>query len=169
MMSKKNQAKQSVNDEAVQQDISEQAKKNQKITQDEIIATLELENKQLAEKAARAVADYQNLERRQREEQAQIVSFAQEQVFGSLLQPLHHLSLAAENLKNQGLDMVVAQFWQVLAEQGLEEIKPVGEVFDAAVMEAVAKEGEGETVLAVVTPGYKLHGRVLQPAKVKVG
>ena len=168
-MSKKSQTKQSLNDEVVKPDCVEQVNTSEKPTPDEMIVALELENKQLAEKAARAVADYQNLERRQREDQAQIVSFAQEQVFGSLLQPLHHLSLAAENLKNQGLDMVVAQFWQVLAEQGLEEIKPIGEVFDAAVMEAVTKEGDGETVLAVITPGYKLHGKVIQPAKVKVG
>ncbi len=133
------------------------------------VKKLQKENQALREQANRALADYQNLERRLRSERAATVEFARGEVFEALLQPLEHLDLAAKTLKDQGLDMVVKQFWDVLGEQGLSMITPVGEKFDAQTMEAVEKVGEGETVKEVVMPGFMLGTRCLRPAKVKVG
>lgn len=121
------------------------------------------------DQATRALADYQNLLRHQKEDQGKMVAVARSVIFESLLQPLTHLSLAAQNLNDQGLNMVVGQFWQTLHEQGLQEICPVGEKFDPARMEAIEKVGEGEVVKEVLTPGYQLGEQVLQVAKVKVG
>lgn len=135
----------------------------------DLIEKLEAEKAELKEKAARAVADYQNLWRRQKDEQGKMIQAARAITFGSLLQPLNHLALAAQNLDNQGLNMVVNQFWQTLNEQGLQEIKPLGEKFDPMSMEAIEKVGEGETVKEVLAPGYKLNEQVIQVAKVKVG
>ena len=133
------------------------------------IEILEVEKKELKEKAARAVADYQNLLRRQKDEQGKMVQAARAITFGSLLQPLNHLALAAQNLHDQGLNMVVDQFWQTLNEQGLQEIRPLGEKFNPETMEAIEKVGEGEEVKEVLAPGYKLNEQTLQVAKVKVG
>ncbi len=121
------------------------------------------------EQTARALADYQNLVRRQKEDQTQLIKAAQVLVFSSLLQPLTHLSLAAENLQDQGLNLVVEQFWQTLKDQGLQKMELEGGKFDPEKMEAVEKTGENEVVTEVITPGYLLHGQVLQVAKVKVG
>ena len=140
-----------------------------KPTPTEKLAVLQRENQLLREKAARAMADYQNLERRQREEKSKTLEYARETVFSSLLQPLEHLTLAANTLHDQGLDMVVAQFWQTLGEQGLVKLEPIGQAFDVATMEALEKVGDGETVQAVLSPGFTLNGRLLRPAKVKVG
>jgi molecular chaperone GrpE len=133
------------------------------------IEKLETEKIGLKEKAARAVADYQNLLRRQKDEQGKMVQAARTITFSSLLQPLNHLTLAAQNLDDQGLNIVVNQFWQTLNEQGLKEIKPVGEKFNPTIMEAIEKVGEGEEVKEVVCPGYELNGQIIQVAKVKVG
>ena len=130
---------------------------------------LRLENHALREQAARALADYQNLERRQREERTQTIEFAKQQVFADLLQPLEHLDLAAKSLKDQGLDMVVKQFWETLQDKGLTMTSPQGQAFDAQTMEAIEKVGDGETVQEVVAPGFMLGTHVLRPAKVKVG
>ncbi|MBQ6436815.1 nucleotide exchange factor GrpE [bacterium] len=136
---------------------------------DATLAALQAEVDALKEKAARAVADYQNLQRRQQEEQSRVVDYARITIFSSLLQPLEHLSLAAKALQDQGLDMVVKQFWTVLGEQGLEEISPLNQPFDANCMEAIQKVGEGNTVKEVLSPGYRLGKHVIQVAKVKVG
>ena len=133
------------------------------------VDSLRLENHALREQAARALADYQNLERRQREEKVQTIEYAKQQVFADLLQPPEHLVLAAKSLKDQGLDMVVKQFWATLQEKGLTMISPQGQKFDAQTMEAIEKVGEGETVQQVMSPGFKLGAHLLRPAKVKVG
>lgn len=143
--------------------------KNQVLDFEKEIEKLEAEKIELKEKAARAIADYQNLLRRQKDEQGKMVQAARVITFSSLLQPLNHLALAAQNLNDQGLNMVVSQFWQTLNEQGLQEIKPVGEKFNPATMEAIEKVGEGEEVKEVLAPGYKLGEQVIQVAKVKVG
>ncbi len=127
------------------------------------------EAQRCAEQAARALADYQNLLRRQKEEQGKMVQVARTVIFESLLQPLTHLSLAARNLNDQGLNMVINQFWQTLHEQGLKEVQPIGEKFNPETMEAMEKIGEGEMVKEVMSPGYMLGDQVIQVARVKVG
>lgn len=133
------------------------------------IETLQQENSHLADQAARALADYQNLVRRQQEDQAKMVEFCRVGIFEDLLKPLEHLSLAAANLKNEGLDMVIKQLWQTLEKQGLQEYRPQGEQFNPETMEVMTKAGDGETVLEVLSPGYKLNGHIIQVARVKVG
>ncbi len=129
----------------------------------------QLEAVKFQEQASRALADYQNLVRRQKEDQSKMAQVARMMIFASLLEPLRNLAFAAKSLDDQGLNMVIEQFWQVLGEQGLKEIKPMGEKFDPKTMEAVEKLGEGEIVQEVLTPGYSLGEQVLQVAKVKVG
>jgi molecular chaperone GrpE len=119
--------------------------------------------------ALRCQADYQNLIRRTQEDRIRLVKLATRGLVESLLQPLDHLSLASAELKDQGLDMVVNQLWKALSEEGLEEIKVMGQPFDPLTMEVVDKKGEGEVVQAVVRKGYRLHGEVIQHAKVIVG
>lgn len=130
---------------------------------------LQAENKKLQEQANRALADYQNLVRRQQEDRVKINAFAQGEIFTSLLQPLEHLSLAATSLNDEGLNLVVKQFWEVLQAQGLSEYRPLGEVFNPTTMEAIEKVGQGEKVVEVCFPGYLLNGKPLKVAKVKVG
>lgn len=133
------------------------------------LATLQTENQKLQEQANRALADYQNLVRRQQEDRANITAFAKGEIFTQFLQPLEHLSLAATSLNDEGLNLVVKQFWEVLQAQGLSEYRPLGEVFNPATMEAIEKVGKGEKVVEVCFPGYLLNGQTLKVAKVKVG
>ena len=124
---------------------------------------------QAHEREKRALADYQNLVRRNQEERVKLLRFANKDLVESLLQPLNHLSLAAEKISDQGLNMVVQDFWKVLQEAGLEEINPEGEKFDVTTMAVVEKTGEGDTVQKVVKRGYKLNEEVIQHAQVIVG
>lgn len=121
-----------------------------------------------SEREKRVLADYQNLVKRHQEDRTKIVKLANKSLVETLLAPLEHLSMAAEQIDDQGLNMVVRDFWQVLDEAGLEEIYPKGKKFDLEMMEVVDKEGDGETVAKVVKRGYKLNGQVIQHAKVVV-
>ncbi len=145
------------------------------------IEALEVELNLAKEKERRAVADYQNLVRRSGEERNRIAKLAALDVVEVMLEPLSHLSLASEQLNDQGLRMVVDQLWRKLNEIGLEEINPIGQPFDVNTMEAIldptikaedlAKKDEKNLthkVSKVVAKGYKLNGEVVRHAKVIV-
>lgn len=151
------------------------------------VEKLALELAGAKERERRAVADYQNLVRRSAEERVRVAKLAALDFVENLLEPLSHLSLASEQINDQGLKMVVDQLWQKLNEAGLEEINPIGQVFDVQTMEAIpdpenkekssiTKEAEpNETtsvrehkVIKVVAKGYRLGGEIIRHAKVIV-
>lgn len=152
-----------------QQDPSE---KKQEMTEVELLQE-KLTAAQESERRARA--DYQNLVRRNQEERALLIKLATKSFVADLLTPLSHLTLAAQQLKDQGLDMVMGQLWQTLENQGLKEINPLGQPFDIATMEVVDKEDgldeedKNVVVVKVVKTGYLLNGEVIEHAKVVMG
>ena len=77
-----------------------------------------------------------------------------------------------ESALKSGVEMVLRQTKDALAKMGVEEIDPQGQPFDAelhnAVMQGTADEGETGTVCMVLQKGYKLGGRVIRHAMVKV-
>lgn len=133
---------------------------------EEEILQLKEQLKLSEEREKRALADYQNLQRRTIEERMAFIKLANKDFCQILLQPLEHLSLAASNIKDQGLNMVVEQFWKELKDFGLEELDVLGKNFDLNTMEVVDKQGDGEKVSKVVRKGYKLNGEVIQHAQV---
>ena len=69
--------------------------------------------------------------------------------------------------------MVLASFHKVLEAEGVEEIDPLGQAFDATVAEAImampAAEGEESGIVKMVhEKGYKKGDKILRYAKVVV-
>lgn len=123
----------------------------------------------------RAVADYQNLERRVSEGRSELTNFMGAELIRKLLPVLDHLekSLAGASEKEsgwyKGVEMAVKEFKQVLESEGLEEISCEGE-FNPALHEAIdIRDGENNMILEIVKKGYNLNGKVLRPAQVVVG
>jgi len=128
------------------------------------------ELKDLEQRLKRALADYQNLERRVSEEKQMLGTMYTQIVIEKFLPVLDNLDNAQKHLKDQGIEMVLKQFKDVLTREGVEEIGAEGETFDPRNHEAVETvEGEKEgTVAKVLTKGYKIENRVVRPAKVVV-
>lgn len=135
----------------------------------EQIAQLTQELAEAKSREARAFADYQNLVRRSQQERMTLFKTAGKDFVEGILQPLEYLSVAAEQLNDKGLNMVLAQLWAALKQQGLEEIEVMGKPFDLTTMEAVETEAKGEKVTKIVRKGYTLNGEVIQFAKVVLG
>jgi molecular chaperone GrpE len=70
----------------------------------------------------------------------------------------------------KGVELVFAELVGALEKAGLERIDAIGKPFDPEEHEAVMQEGgDGEPVVGdVMRTGYRLKGRVLRPAMVKV-
>lgn len=124
----------------------------------------------LTNKWKRALADYQNLEKRVVAEKKEFAQFANASLLDKLLPVLDGLEKCHRYLKDRGLGLILDQLKKALESEGLEEIKAKGERFDPAKMDAVEMvKGEKNRVVEVILKGYKLNDQVLRPAKVKVG
>jgi molecular chaperone GrpE len=118
----------------------------------------------------RALADYQNAQKRQQQQQQFLAQMACVQLVKRLLPALDHLELAAAHLEDSGLQMVVNQFQDALAAEGIESIRAAGEEFDPNRMECVDQvPGTENMVIAEVARGYQTGDHIIRPAKVRVG
>jgi molecular chaperone GrpE len=128
----------------------------------------------------RVQADFENYRKRMLREQTALVERATEGLVLQLLPVLDSLDAALANVAasdneevgkvRKGLELVRSELLGALEKAGLSRVEAEGKPFDPNEHEAVMQEeGEGEPVVSeVVRPGYRLKGRVLRPAMVKV-
>lgn len=122
-------------------------------------------------------AEYENYRRRTQNQAAQRYADGRNDVIAALFPVGDNLERALlsctdENTK-QGLDMVLKAYKKVLEGEGIEEINPVGEPFDATYSEAImampAEDGEESGIVKqVYVKGYKKGEKVLRYAQVIV-
>lgn len=121
-------------------------------------------------KYLRALADYQNLEKRTQAEKQEIRKYAAEVTLTRLLPVLDTLTKTVEHLKDAGLELALKELYTALSEQGVEKIAVVGKPFDPHKMECIeVVPGNDNIVVEQILPGYRLHGKILRVAQVKVG
>lgn len=128
----------------------------------------ELEN--LKNQLKRALADYQNLEKRVAQDRSDWIKNANRDLLLRFLPTLDTLNLAQKHVDDEGLKLSVQQFLDALKSEGVQKIETIGAHFDPKTMEAVeVEEAEEGKVLEEIRAGYTLNGEVLRPAQVKVG
>src|SRR3989344_8788806 len=112
----------------------------------------------------RALADYQNLERRIDEERRLLSHLSSALVVEKLLPVLDNLESAQKHLKDEGLEIVTKQFKEVLVSEGVEEIVSEGSPFDPNLHEAteILESEKDGIVFKVLRKGYKINDKVLR-------
>lgn len=143
--------------------------KKQKRTGNKEIEELKGRVEEYEARYKRALADYQNLEKRTGEERSEWIRSSGRDILLRLLPVLDTLSLANKHVDNQGMKVTLQQFLDVLKAEGVVKIETVGKKFDPHLMEAVEMVGEGDDVIEEIREGYILHDRLLRPAQVRVG
>jgi molecular chaperone GrpE len=140
------------------------------------------EARENADRHLRLAAEMDNMRRRHRQEQADRLQYGNAELITRLLPVLDNFHRAldhapegiegpAEQLRN-GLLMVVKQFDDMLASEGVTPIEAEGKYFDPNLHQAVLAEPspdheEGQ-IISELQRGYTLHDRVLRPSMVKV-
>ena len=142
------------------------------------IASLTRERDDLLDTSRRLQADFENYRKRMVKEHTALVERAAESLIEQLLPVVDSFELALMNVASsasddqvrKGIELVYAELLGVLERAGLERIDALGAVFDPNEHEAVLQDdGEGEPHVGdVLRTGWKLKGRVLRPAMVKV-
>ena len=142
------------------------------------IKDLEKQVADLTEALQRERADAENVRRRSGEDIVNAIIRGKEQAVEGLLPLLDTLSLAfahppkdiAEHKWVKGVMGLDKQLQSIMQEFGLEKIPTKDQEFDPELMQAVTAEGEGDvqTVSEELQPGYKLNGKVVRVAMVRV-
>ncbi len=151
--------------------------KTAKIKKNIEIQELKQELEIMKELGKRAMADMQNLKRRQEEERAHTILRANASLIKSLLPSLDTLYKALEHKPNdiakewvEGIEMSTKQIGTSLLEAGLEKIDTTDQKFDPDLHEAVLQgPGEKDMILQELEAGYKLGNFILRHSKVQVG
>lgn len=134
--------------------------------------------KKASDVSSRSQAELQNAKIRLEREAADIRAFASEAVLRKLLPTIDNLQRALralpKNLENdawvKGIVALEQQFLKEVGDMGLKRFEAVGMPLDAERHEVLMQvPGEAGKVVEVLEDGYELHGKVVRPAKVKVG
>ncbi len=132
----------------------------------------------LTDIAARSQADLQNAKVRMQRDAEDIRKYAAESVIVRLLPVVDNFQRAflhlPEELKSQdwvkGVLSIEQAFMKELAEMGLKKTETLGQQVDTARHEVITVgEGTEGEIIEVFEDGYELNGKVIRPAKVKVG
>ncbi len=138
---------------------------------------LQEENIDLKDKWQRALADYQNLERRTQTEISQRVSEKTNNLLLNFLNIYEDFlraenSLSKEKIDTSGIIAVIKNMENILAENNIKPIDAVGEIFDPQLHEAVSMVEDGTlddgTITQEVSKGYISGKAILKPSKVIV-
>ena len=138
---------------------------------------LEEENSDLKDKWQRALADYQNLERRTQVEISQRVSSKTNDLLLNFINIYEDFvraenSLSKGKIDTSGIIAVIKNMENLLAENNIKPIDAIGEIFDPQLHEAVSMVvddtlDEG-TITQEVSKGYISGKAILKPSKVIV-
>jgi len=144
------------------------------------VAKLQAERDQFFENWKRTMAELDNYRRRVSREIEQAARFSAQPVIHDILPALDNLQRtiqAAEqsaNVENLliGLRMVMKQFDEIFAKHHAVPIDAVGQPFDPNLHSALTQVPTAEhppmTVLQEIERGYRMHDRVVRPARVIV-
>jgi molecular chaperone GrpE len=118
----------------------------------------------------RVQADFVNYRRRAEAEKGEILAMAKQDVISHILPMLDTLDRGLSHLPAELEDNPVAKQAQVvLKSMDIERIEALGQPFDPHLHEAISHEGDGETVVEELQPGYRMGDKVIRHAIVKVG
>ena len=139
---------------------------------------LRSERNDLFDRLARLQAEFDNYRKRAAKESADFRDFAVSDAARALLPVMDSFNLALKNSSakpedlRKGVELIYKQFQDVLQKLNVERIPAQGEPFDPRVHEAIemveSDAAPDQHVLEELQPGYRIKGRLLRPAMVRV-
>ena len=143
----------------------------------------EQEKKEYLDGWQRMRADFINARKEDDARRGELIKFASEGLVEDLLPVLDSFNMAFANKEawekvdanwRKGVEYIYGQLISVLESRGLAPIGTIGEKVDPRdhiAIEEIKIDGPTgiDTVVEVIQKGYRLHNKVIRPAKVKVG
>jgi molecular chaperone GrpE len=133
------------------------------------------------DKYLRQLAEMDNTRKRMQKEKQEMTRYAIDNVMSEILLPIDNLENALKHAQNaseetrnwaMGFQMILAQFKEVLHNNGVAPFQSEGTLFDPYKHEAVETEETEEkpegTILQEFVKGYQSGDRIIRPARVRV-
>ena len=126
---------------------------------------------------ARAKADLINYKKEEANRAVEVARYGSVDLIRDLISVMDNFDLALRTLEKagpveKGIYLIRTQIEDILKKRGLAKVDiEEGDVFDPAIAEAlaeVASEKPAGAVVEVIEQGYRLHEKVLRPARVIV-
>ncbi len=169
--------------------VAEDGEGNTGTTKDQVADLREKLKKALTEKQEyldgwqRMKADFVNARKREEETRKEVVKYATEDLIMQMMPVLDSFTMAFANKEawekvdknwRVGVEYIHAQLMGVLQQNGFAEFDPQGEGFDpvkhnAVEIVPVTDKAQDHKVLEVIQKGYTLNGKIIRPARVKIG
>lgn len=164
-----------------QADLNAKSEKNETAELEKQLADLQQKYDEMEDKYLRAEAEMQNMTKRFKNEQAQLLKYEGQKLATEILPVMDNLNRAlqaeveddASNQLKHGIEMVAKDMEKALTDNEITKIEAIGKKFDPTKHQAVktvpTEDGqEADTVVEVYQDGYMLKDRVLRPAMVVV-
>jgi molecular chaperone GrpE len=147
---------------------------------DDPMAGLQADLDRFRDLALRSQADFENYKKRSAREKDDAIKYANSSLLERLLPVVDNfeLGLAAARAEGEtspifsGMNLVLKQLNDFLADNGLQPIEAVGQKFDPNLHEAIAHEPSAQAPEGTVTRqtrrGYRFKDRLLRPSSVVV-
>lgn len=133
------------------------------------------------DKYLRLLAETDNIRKRLQKEKVELTQYAVQSVIIDFLNPIDHLENALKHTQQAsdevkhwafGFQMILNQFKDVLANNGVVPFESVGTPFDPHIHEAIEMIATDEyppgVVITEIVRGYKMKDKIIRPARVKV-
>lgn len=184
MMKNKKKEDTEENQETESQAVEQEKKENgeeSKPSKNEVSAEEQI--RELNDKYLRLYSEFDNYRKRTLKEKVELSKYAAAETVTKLLPVLDDFERAIKSFSSangaseaiqEGVILIFNKFLSVLNQQGLEQMRTIGETFDTDFHEAVtnipapAPEQKGK-VIDEIEKGYMLNGKVIRFAKVVVG
>jgi molecular chaperone GrpE len=147
---------------------------------DDPTASLQADLDRFRDLALRSQADFDNYKKRAAREKEEAIKYANSSLLERLIPIVDNFELGLSAARGEGeqspiyagMNMVLKQLTDFLAENGLQAIDAEGQKFDPNLHEAIAHEPSTEVPEGVVIRqtrrGYRLKDRLLRPSSVVV-
>lgn len=174
----KEQAPQEKKEESIEKELEELRKREQEL--EEKIKKLENIAKNSNLRVAELQREIEYLKERYRRDLEEQRKYCYERFAYDLLEVMDNFERAldyarkTEDIKSivMGIEMVYSEMKKIFEKYGITEIQIEGKEFDPYVAEAVERvettEVPPNTVVRIIRKGYKIHEKVLRPARVAV-
>lgn len=138
------------------------------------IERLRAEKQQYLDNWQRDKAEFLNARKRDEEAKSEFLKFANIGFAEELLPMIDSFESALKHEQTkEGVELMYNQFKAIFKKQGLEEFGTAGDMFDPSLHQAIGNveaddKSKDHTLAEVLQKGYKIHGKVIRPAFVKV-
>lgn len=148
--------------------------------QDDPTEGLQADLERFRDLAHRSQADFENYKKRAQREKEDAIKYANSSLLEKLIGIIDNFELGLSAARGEGekspiysgMNMVLKQLTDFLADNGLQPIDAEGQKFDPNLHEAIAHEPSAQvpenTVIRQTRRGYRLKDRLLRPSSVVV-